>query len=317
MAHWVRVSVVSQAPRIDFAKGGFSLGDLEEIVMKVAADRPDFICFPEICTCLVSPLDKAVRERGHELPGRYTKEIGRMAQQCGANLIVPTLERAGDKVYNSVPLVNTAAQFVGVYRKNYPTIGEIEAGITPGTEAPVFECGGVRVGFAVCFDLNFPEVLEELTRNRARLVFWPSMYWGGRLLLDWALRGGFYLASAYGHESAIIDMSGKFLAQRGHGTYQVTTGRLPPWVTIAINTDREMLHLDENQNKIVAIRKKFGLDVEIDIHDPEGYFTMASLSQDFTVEDVIKEFKLETLRDYLARARAVRAKKLGKSVAGR
>lgn len=310
MANFVRVSCVSQTLGVSASSGKVDLGMLEEVALQVAADRPDFICFHELCGCNFGDLNRAVKEQAYELPGPVTKEIGRIAQSAGANLIVPLLEKWKGNVYNSTPLVTSAGEYVGTYRKNFPTIGEMEEGITPGTEVPVFECGGVRVGMAVCFDLNFPEVAEQLAAKKARLVFWPSMYWGGDLLSHWALRYGFYMGAAYAAESAIVDMGGRFLARRGYGTSQVQGKRLPPWVTVEINTDREVFHLDQNQNKFPELLRKFGPDIAIEVYQPEAFFTLASLSPDFTVEDIIRDYKLETLRDYLARSKAFREKRM-------
>jgi len=69
-----------------------------------------------------------------------------------------------------------------------------------------------------------------------------------------------------------------------------------------VNLDREVFHLDTNQNRFPAIRAKYGPDVEIEVYQPEAYFLLASRKEGLTVEDVASEFKLETLRDYLARS---------------
>ena len=122
--------------------------------------------------------------------------LGKIAREFNTAIVAPFLEYKDGRVYNSVPIVDRSGKLVLVYHKNYPTIGELEAGITPGTEVPVAECDGVRVGAAVCFDANFDQIPAELERQRARLVFWPSMYWGGRLLEHWALRYGFAMALA-------------------------------------------------------------------------------------------------------------------------
>src|SRR4029079_6768859 len=103
----------------------------------------------------------------------YVAEVGKIAREFNAAIIAPFIERQGKKRFNSVPIVNRKGELVLVYRKNYPTIGELEAGITPGTEVRVAECDGVRVGATVCFDLNFDHVAVELERQKARLVFWP------------------------------------------------------------------------------------------------------------------------------------------------
>jgi hypothetical protein len=120
------------------------------------------------------------------------------------------------------------------------------------------------------------------------------------------LRYGFYIVVSYAAESAIIDMSGRYLVQQGLESYQVRGKRLPPWAVAEVNADREVFHLDFNLQQFPAIRDKYGPDVEIEVHQPEGLFLLASRRAGLSVEDVAKEFKLETLRDYLARSATVR-----------
>ena len=300
MSHLVRLAAVSYAPPVhDHRADGVNLKALREVVLRVARDRPDFICFPEICAC-GGGLPKGITSAPELEP--FVAEVGKIAREVNAALIVPLLERHSGQVYNSVPIVDRGGKLAMVYRKNYPTTGELDAGVAPGWEVPVAECDGVRVGAAVCFDANFPQVAAELERQRARVVFWPSMFWGGRLLQHWALRYGFYMVVAYGPESAIIDMSGRYLVKQGAETHQVRGNRLPPWAIAEVNVDREVFHLDFNQNKFPALRDKYGVDIDIEVHQPEAFFLLACKRQGLTVEDIAREFKLETLRDYLARS---------------
>jgi predicted amidohydrolase len=303
--HQIRIAAVSYIPPAhDHRKQGVKLDALREIILKVAKDKSDFICFPEVCACIGAGMKKGVEFAPDLEP--FVEAVGNIAREVKAALVVPLLERYMGQVYNSVPIVDRAGKLVMVYRKNYPTIGEMEAGVTPGWEVPVAECDGVRVGAAVCYDANFPQVAAELEKGRARLVFWPSMFWGGQLLQHWCLRYGFYMGVAYGAESAVIDMSGRYLAKQGLDTSQVRGQRLPPWAVAEVNADRELFHLDYNQDKFPAIRAKYGPDVEIEVHQPEAYFLLASRRPGLTVEEVAKEFRLETLRDYLARAARMR-----------
>jgi predicted amidohydrolase len=302
MSRTIRLAAVSSIPPAHDHHGkGVNLGGIRDIVKKVAKDKPDFICFPEVCACIGGVGFAQGVKYGPELEP-FVAEVGKLAKEVNAALIVPLLERHMGQVYNSVPVVDRAGKLVLVYRKNYPTIGELEAGVTPGWEVPVAECDGVRVGAAVCFDANFPRVPLELERQRARVVFWPSMFWGGQLLQHWALRYGFYMVVSYAAESAIIDMSGRYLVKQGLETTQVRGQRLPPWAVAEVNADRELFHLDANQNKFPALRAKYGPDIEIEVHQPEAFFLLASRKQGLSVEQIAKDFKLETLRDYLARS---------------
>jgi len=300
MSRILRLAAVSYAPPAhDHRADGVNLKALREVVLRVARDKPDFICFPEICAC-GGPLPRGIKSAPDLEP--FVAEVGKLAREVNAALVVPLLERYMGQVYNSVPIVDRTGKLVMVYRKNYPTTGEMDAGIAPGWEVPVAECDGLRVGAAVCFDANYPQVAAELERQRARVVFWPSMFWGGRLLQHWALRYGFYMVAAYGPESAIIDMSGRYLVKQGAETHQVRGGRLPPWAIAEVNVDCEVFHLDFNQNKFAALRDKYGLDIDIEVYQPEAFFLLASRKRGVTVEDIAREFQLETLRDYLARS---------------
>jgi predicted amidohydrolase len=309
VAHVIRLAAVSYTPPAhDHRRKGVDLRPLREVVKQVAKDRPNFICFPEVCACIGGGLARGV-EAAPELEP-FVAEVGKLAREVKAALVVPLLERHQGQVYNSVPVVDRSGKLVLVYRKNYPTIGELKAGVAPGWEVPVGECDGVRVGAAVCFDVNFPQVAAELERQRARVVFWPSMFWGGRLLHHWALRYGFYVVVAYGAESAVVDMSGRYLVRQGAETHQVRARRLPPWAVAEVNADREVFHLDYNQDKFPAVRAKYGPDVDIEVHQPEAFFLLANRRAGLTVEQIAREFRLETLRDYLARSARVREEHL-------
>jgi predicted amidohydrolase len=301
MSKVIRLAAVSYAPPPhDHHASGVNLKPLREMVLRIAKDKPDFICFPEICGCSFPTITRAVKAAPELEP--FVEEVGKIARETNIALVVPFVERFIGQAYNSVPIVDRSGKLALVYRKNYPTYGEMDEGITPGWEVPVAECDGVRVGAAVCFDANFPQVAAELERNRARVVFWPSMYWGGRLLHHWALRYGFYVVVAYGAECAVVDMSGRYLVQQGADTHQVRSGRLPPWAIAEVNADREVFHLDRNQNKFMALREKYGPDIEIEVYQPEAYFLLASRREGLTVEQITKDFQLETLRDYMARS---------------
>jgi predicted amidohydrolase len=142
----IRIAAVGYVPPPHDHHGkGVKLDPLAEVIRRVAREEtPDFICFPEMCAC-AGPLEQAMRHAPALEP--FVAVVGMLAREARAALIVPTLERAGKQVYNSVPIVDASGKLVLVYHKNYLTIdeGEIEAGITPGVEVPVAECGSRRV----------------------------------------------------------------------------------------------------------------------------------------------------------------------------
>jgi predicted amidohydrolase len=280
-------------------------GQLEE----AARARPDLVALPEFCNVLGLSMEQCI-ENAEPIPGPTSEVASEVAAKHGMYVVLPIPERDGQRLYNTAALIGRDGKVVGKYHKYQPTIGEIEAGIVPGEDAPAFETDFGRVGCAICFDLKFIEVGQRLAANRARLVVFASMFIGGQRLEHWARDWGCYVLSCCPARSYIVDMSGRYLAETGREINQVAAGLVPPIASAVINMDREFFHLDTNQNKFPDILRKYGPGVEIVIDYPEAHFTLASNMDDVTVEDLIKEFELEPWLDYLDRARGVRAKAL-------
>lgn len=296
----IRLAGVSFVPPLIDHSKGVNLAPLRTIVQQVAEDKPNFICFPELCGC--GSGSGVERHKNAVELKPFAEELGKLAREVKAALVVPFAERAGKSVYNSVPIVDSQGKLVLTYRKNYPTDNEMKAGFMPGTEVPVAECDGVRVGAAVCFDACYPQVWSELEHGRARVVFYPSEYWAGRYLHYYAMRFGYSIVVAYTGESAIVDMSGRHLVRQGNDSYLVRRKRLPPWAIAEVPLEREVFHLDYNQNKLDAIRKKHGPAVHVETFPEEDFFLLTSRAEGVGIEALAKEFGLETMRDYFARS---------------
>ena len=73
-------------------------------------------------------------------------------------------------------LIGPDGNVVGKYRKVCLPRGEVEGGIAPGSEYPVFDTRFGKVGMMVCYDGFFPEVARELTNRGAEVIAWPV--WG-------------------------------------------------------------------------------------------------------------------------------------------
>jgi len=254
----------------------------------------DIVAFPEIYVhANLGPADRLAEE----LPGPTTARIMQLAHEHDLYVIWPLWERSGSRLFNSAVLIDRRGEIAGVYHKMYPTIEEIEGGIVPGEEACVFATEIGRVGIAICFDLNFREVMTRLAANGAEIIFFCSMYRGGMQLRYWAWELGVYVASAVLTElGQIIDLTGNVLAE---STYEALIAR-------RINLNRRLLHMDYNWEKMDKILEKYGGDITFDYVTREACFAIGSERPGLSIEAVIDEFGLERRADYFARARARR-----------
>lgn len=313
MARFIRVATIAFGnvePGDDYKS---RLRDKMVADLELAAQaKPDLVALPETFNMSGYPWEQWP-DNADTIPGPLFDAAAEVAAKHRMYICFPILERDGDKLFNTACFIGRDGQVIGKYHKYQPTIGEIEAGILPGVDAEAFDTDFGKVGAAICFDLKFIEVGQRLAANGARLVVWPSAFIGGERLAHWARDFGFYVLSCCTARSYLVDMSGRVLGTTGYEDNQVRAGLLPPIFSAVINMDRMLFHLDYNQDKFRDMLAKYGAGIEIENHYPEAHFTLASLMEDVTVEDLVKEYDLEPWTAYLNRARGVRLEYLRKA----
>lgn len=286
-----------------------------ESLQRAAKFRPDCVCFPEIVLQARSGTFAEMLPFAETVPGKTSDLVAERARALSSHVVFCTLERGtGDetgRVFNTAALIGRNGEILGRYRKYHATGYEIKDGVTPGRDVPVWETDLGRVGCAICFDVKFPVVGLELSRGGAQLVFWPSMFNGGRRLSAWATDYGFYLARCTSNCGGVIDPAGNLVAtEMPEISLEKSKGRA--WFTFAaINTDRKTYHLDFHEEKLRAIAAKYADGVDIHYMTDEATVTLTSNLPDRSIEDIEEEFELQDLRSYLDEAAFMRDQALG------
>lgn len=260
------------------------------------AVRPDILCLPEVFASIGVECEGA-EEVAQPVPGPITDVAAEVARRHSTYVICPLLEQRDGRVYNSAVLIDRRGQVAGIYEKVHPVTSSsdytvLEHGVTPGSEAKVFETDFGRLGILICFDINWPEEWAELKRQGAEVVFWPSAYNGGFPLQVYAFLHNYYVISSTRANSRIIDVTGEILEQ---------TGRLSPIASAQIDLEKEVFHADFNRVQLEPLRARYGRDVTARIYHDEALMTVESHRQDLTMAQIIEEMGLELLPDYLVR----------------
>jgi predicted amidohydrolase len=148
-------------------------------IAEAARQKADLVVLPETLTSYHT--DKKEAECAEPIPGPSTDYFGTLAKQHNLYIVAGLVERAGPLAYNVAVLIGPDGRVQGKYRKVALPRSEIEAGIQPGREYPVFTTRFGRVGMMVCYDGFFPEVARRLANNGAEVIAWPV--WGCNPLL--------------------------------------------------------------------------------------------------------------------------------------
>jgi len=274
-------------------------------VDQAAALESDLVAFPEICNTLGAP-DVWQFE---ELDGPTITAMSKKAREHGVYVVCPMGTMDGETRRNSSVLIGRGGGIAGVYHKNVPTHGELDVGIIPGTETPVFETDFGRVGLCICFDLNYHEVGAGLCANKAELVIWSSMWTGKRMLTKWAIEFGFYMSALHSGASSFVDVAGREVVCIGRNTSDSTGSA--PIVTATLDLDRRLLHHDFNVGALKPLYEKYGPTAAYAEWIPdECLLIFGSQLPNISSDELIEEFGLEPMRDYLARARRDRQRAL-------
>jgi predicted amidohydrolase len=189
-------------------------------IEQAASQKAELVVLPETLTYYGT--GKTYVDCAEPIPGPSTEYFGELAKRLDLYIAAGLLERDKHLVYNVAVLIGPDGQVVGKYRKVTLPRGEIEGGITPGKDYPVFDTRFGKVGMMVCYDGFYPEVARQLGNNGAEIIAWPV--WGCNPLLAAAraAENHVYLVSSTYTESsanwtisAIYGRDGKVLAQAG------------------------------------------------------------------------------------------------------
>jgi predicted amidohydrolase len=188
------------------------------MIAEAARQKADLIVLGETVPYVRTKLKPA--ECAEPIPGPTTEYFGDVAKQNGIHIALSLYERDGHLIYNTAVLLSPEGKLIGKYRKVCLPHGEVEKGVAPGTEYPVFDTKFGKVGLMICYDGFYPEVARALTAKGAEVIAWPV--WGCDPLLARAraCENRVYVVSSTFTDpkadwmmSGIIDPAGKVVAQ--------------------------------------------------------------------------------------------------------
>jgi predicted amidohydrolase len=188
------------------------------LIEAAARQRADLVVLGETLTYIGT--GRSMAGVAEPIPGPSTEYFGRLAKQHDLYLVVGLCERAGHLVYNAAVLIGPDGTVVGKYRKVALPTGEVDQGVAPGNDYPVFATRFGTVGMMVCYDGFFPEVARALTNRGAEVIAWPVWGCNPELARARAAENHVYVVSSTYEDvarnwmiSAVYDQTGGVLAQ--------------------------------------------------------------------------------------------------------
>ena len=261
--------------------------------------KPDLVCLPEVFPCV--NLNSGKRPALQQVAGsplcQLTQPVADFARHHKCYIVCPTYTQHDGKFFNTAILFDRTGRVAGEYHKVRLTPGEVEKGLTPGPEQPqVFETDFGKLGCQICFDIEWLDGWQRLRDAGAEIVVWPSAFAGGRMVNTMAYLHRYVVVSSTRKDtSKVCDIDGTSLAK---------TSRWNRWAVTTVNLEKAFLHTWPFVSRFNEIHSKYGAAIRITTHPEEEWSIIESRSPDVLVADVLKEFELEQIDQFLARAEA-------------
>ena len=270
---------------------------------QVLPDRPDLIVVPEVCDRPGGFSLEKQRQYYKVRKDQIQKYFAQVARENNCYIVYSAHREMPDGTRrNSSVLIDRKGNVAGIYNKNHPTIGEIEKGILCGRDTPVIECDFGRVAMAICFDLNFDELRLKYVKAKPDLLIFSSMYHGGLMQAYWAYSCRCHFVGAIAGRATPSEIRNPL------GQVVASTTNYFDFAVATVNLDCVLVHLDYNWERLRKLKAKYGPKVKITDPGCLGAVLVSSEDEKISVEEMIKEFEIELLDDYMARALAHRHK---------
>lgn len=148
---------------------------MQEYAADAAQRGAELAVFPELWDAGTA-YDKG-REIASTLSGGLFAQVVALARQHNLHLIGSMYEKRGVGLCNTIAVVSPRSGVMGAYRKIhlFPLMQE-DKWLTPGEAPLATDMPWGRTGFAICYDLRFPELFRRYASDRVDVVLVP-MAW--------------------------------------------------------------------------------------------------------------------------------------------
>jgi hypothetical protein len=263
---------------------------------------PDFVNFYELT--LVRNMDRSDRplaDLAIEFPGPFIDRVGERAAALDSYVWVPSYERDGDDIYNSMALVGPDGDYLGAYRKVAPTIGEMESrGVTPGSDLPVWDTEFGRVCGTICWDVRFDELALGYRAEEVDLMFHPTHGLGHGKFAHWATYHGFHVAYCWTTDARVFTPHGNVVGRMtNHPTMPTVDvlGGESRFAPVTINTDMKpygMGEFDYGDSALNDLQREYPEAIAIHNVYEDGFVVVESTDEEVPLSQVEAEFDLPT-----------------------
>lgn len=133
----------------------------------------ELVVFPELFLTGYNH-KQAIRALAEARDGASVAAVAEIAREIGIAILFGFPEIGPDRPFNTIVLLDRDGTPRAFYRKFQLFGADEQAVFAPGDELVAIDFLGTRIGFAICYDIEFPELARALTQAGAKLILVPT-----------------------------------------------------------------------------------------------------------------------------------------------
>ena len=135
----------------------------------------DLVLLPEYANAPGLNERALLREFAQAQGAEFLQAVSDAAGRLGCAIALAAAVPSGARWFNRTLVFDERGDEAFTYDKIHLTdVERDDLGLTPGSTNPILQHGEIRIGFATCFDVYFPEHFATLAAQGADLVLCPS-----------------------------------------------------------------------------------------------------------------------------------------------
>lgn len=152
-----------------------NLAHLDRACAKAKTGGADLVIFPEMALTGYNIGAARVRDLAQPRDGAMVRALGDMARRHAIGVLCGFPEADGAQVYNAVALVDGTGTLLSVCRKVH-LFGDVDRAAFDAGDAlcPLVQFGDWSLGLAICYDVEFPELVRAHALAGADAVLVPT-----------------------------------------------------------------------------------------------------------------------------------------------
>lgn len=175
---------MAQIVALDGDRAG-NLARIEHAIIEASRQGVDIIVFPE--TCVLGWVNPDAHQLAHPIPGADSQQLSAWAKQHKIHICIGLSEKDGDRLYDSVILIDDTGKLLLKHRKINILTELMTPPYSKGSAVEVVETKFGTIGLLICADTFEESVLTQMKAKQPELLLVP--YGWAAKKEDWPVHG--------------------------------------------------------------------------------------------------------------------------------